>query len=172
MTKTDVNQRSDRSAIDDAIDRVAAEATAGEPSPEFRTRVMARLGGRRPSFAWPLVAVATAALVIVAVVTSRPRQHERPSVPTVASAPAPPHVVTPAAPDVATADSAVTVARRPAAAMSTVRYVPPAGLPPIEPIEPITRESIQPTKLSIPQLTVKPIVMPAADDGGSDRERR
>jgi hypothetical protein len=51
-------------------------------------------------------------------------------------------------------------------------YAPPAGLPPIEPLEPITQESIQPTTLSIPQLTVKPIVMPAIDDDGSNREPR
>jgi hypothetical protein len=170
--RTDVNQPSERSAIDDAIDRVAAEATASEPSPEFRARVMARLGERRSPYAWPLVAVATAAAIIVAVVMSRPRQHEGPPVQTIASAPSPGHVLAPATPDVATTDAAVTVARRPAVAMNTATYVPPAGLPAIEPLEPITQESIQPTKLSIPQLTVKPIVMPAVDDDGSNRERR
>ena len=168
-----MNRSSERSAIDVTLDRIAAEATSGEPSPEFRARVMARLGERRSSYAWPMVAAATAAAVmIVAVVTSRPRQHEGPPVQTIASAPSPEQAVAPAAPDVAPADSVVTVVRRPAIAMSTATYVPPAGLPPIEPLEPITQESIQPTKLSIPQLTVKPIVMPAVDDDGSNRERR
>jgi hypothetical protein len=172
MTRTDVNRPSERSAIDDAIDRVAAEATAGEPSPEFRARVMARLGERRPAYAWPLVAVATAAVVIVAVVTNLPRQHEVPSLQTIASAPSPEHAIAAAAPDLSAVDPAVTVVRRPALAVRAATYAPPAGLPPIEPLEPITQESIQPTTLSIPQLTVKPIVMPAVDDDGSNRERR
>lgn len=167
-----MNRPSERSAIDDAMDRVAAEATAGEPSPEFRARVMARLGERRSSYAWPLVAIATAAVVIVAVVTSRQQVHEGPPQQTIASAPSPEHVVAPVGPDVTTLEPAATVGRRPALAAHAATYTPPEGLPLIEPLEPITQESIQPTKLSIPQLTVKPIVMPAVDDDGSNRERR
>ncbi len=168
-----MNRPPERSAIDDVIDRIAADATAGDPSPEFRARVMARLGERRSSYAWPLVAIATAAaLVIVAVVSSRPREHEVTPRQTIASAPSPEHAVVPATPDVTTVDPAATAGRRPALATRTATYAPPAGLTPIEPLEPITQESIQPTKLSIPQLTVKPIVMPAVDDGGSNRDPR
>ena len=110
--------------------------------------------------------------LIVAVVTSRPRQHEAPPVQTIASVPSPEHTAAPAAPGVSAVDSAANVGRRPAIASRAATYAPPAGLPPIEPLEPITQESIQPTKLSIPQLTVKPIVMPAIDDDGSNREPR
>lgn len=167
-----MNRPSERSAIDDAIDCVATEATAGEPSPEFRARVMARLSERRLSYAWPLVAVATAAVVIVAVVTTRPGEPEVTPRQAIASAPSPEHVVAPVASDVTTLEPAATVGRRPALATHAATYTPPEGLPLIEPLEPIIQESIQPTKLSIPQLTVKPIVMPAVDDDGSNRERR
>lgn len=168
-----MNRSSERSAIDDTLDRIAAEATSGEPSPEFRARVMARLGERRSSYAWPMVAAATAAAVmIVALVTSRSREHEAPPRQTMASAPSLDRAVAPVAPAVTTVEPAATVGRRPALASRVATYAPPAGLPPIEPLEPITQESIQPTKLSIPQLTVKPIVMLAVDDDGSNRERR
>lgn len=167
-----MNRHSERSPIDDAIDRVAAEATTAEPSPEFRARVLARIGERRSLHVWPLVAAATAAAVIVAVVASRPRQHEAPPVQTIASVPSPERTAAPATPDVSAVGLAANVGRRPAIVSRAVTYSPPAGLPPIEPLEPITQESIQPTKLSIPQLTVKPIVMPAIDDDGSNREPR
>jgi hypothetical protein len=170
MTRTDVNQPSQRSDVDDAIDRVAAEATRGEPSPGFRARVVARLDERRPSYAWPLVAAAAAAIVIVAsLITIRAPQRTAPvqqraavASPAVESGP-----TSPAPIDTATAAS-ITTAHAELASFA----LPAITLPPLDAIEPITLESIQPTKLSIPQLTVEPIVMPALDDDGSIRAPR
>ncbi|HKV99232.1 MAG TPA: hypothetical protein VJN96_05385 [Vicinamibacterales bacterium] len=166
-----MNRPSERSAIDDAIDRVAADATDGEPSPEFRARVMARLGERRPSYAWPLLAAAaTAAVVIVAALMAiRAPQRTAPVEERVAVAsPAVESGATSPAPLETPTVASITTVHAELASFA----LPAIALPPLEAIEPITLESIQPTKLSIPQLTVEPIVMPALDDNGSIRAPR
>lgn len=77
-------------AIDRAIDKVARQMTVGEPSSDFRARVVARLdAGDRPRRFWPaawtLSPMAAAAVVAVAIFVARgvqPRDpgHERTAV--------------------------------------------------------------------------------------------
>jgi hypothetical protein len=59
---------SNDNAIDRAIEQAARELIAGEPSPAFRVRVIARLGERRgiPRSAWLLSPIAVAAVVLIA----------------------------------------------------------------------------------------------------------
>jgi len=163
---------SQRSDVDDVIDRVAADATSAELSPDFHARVMARIEARRPAYAVWTLAAAVGGAVVLAIVIAHPWQrHSAPSQTTVA-------VTSPAIERVAASASTPLVESPLAEPRSRVVAHAPifapqvSALPAIEPIEPITRESIQPTRLSIPQLTVEPIVMPAVDDDGSIRERR
>jgi hypothetical protein len=131
---------------------------------------MARLEPRRPAY-WPwLVAAAAGAAAVVALVTVRPWQSGVPP------ATAPPSATAASVPEATTLSptpmGTLETKRRATVAERVVFTPPQLALPPLDPIEPITRESIQPTMLSIPQLTVEPIVMPAVDDDGSIRERR
>jgi len=159
--------------VDEMIDRVATETTSGELSPEFRARVMARIEMRRsPYMTWTLAA-ATAAAAIVALVIVHPRQREpTPSPATVAATNAAIEPVVPS-PQPTSPVATRVVESRTKVVVDTPVFAPAVpALPPINPIEPITRDSIQPMKLSIPQLTLEPIVMPAVDDDGSIRERQ
>src|SRR5262245_8702614 len=62
----------DDERIDAVIDEAARRMTAGEPSGDFRARVMARIdGGPRFAWSWQPVAVAIALAAIVAVVVVR-----------------------------------------------------------------------------------------------------
>jgi hypothetical protein len=68
---------SNDNAIDRAIEQAARELIAGEPSPAFRVRVMARLGERRgiPRSAWLLSPIAVAAVVLIALSLRTPVSH-------------------------------------------------------------------------------------------------
>ena len=86
------------SAIDRAIDEVARQMTVGEPSSDFRARVVARLdAGDRPQRFWPaawiLSPIAAAAVVAVAIFVARgfqPRVAPQPSTESVVARTTPP----------------------------------------------------------------------------------
>jgi hypothetical protein len=171
----DVLPSSPRPDVDDVIDRVAADVTRGEPSPDFRARVMARIEARRPPYAtWVFAAATAAAIIAIAILIAHPWQRRAsPITTTVAMAsPAIEPVAPSSMPSPSTTEPVVRESRAKSAAPAAVFVAQAPALPPIDPIEPITRDSIQPTKLSIPQLTVEPLVMPAVDDDGSIRDRR
>jgi hypothetical protein len=163
-----------RDTLDDQIDRVASRVTKGELSADFRERVLARLDERQPrSFGgWTLAAAAAMAIVVIgAGVSMRPKHASTPQVVTArvrSAAPVPIATPTPEATPATTVDRArgVQTAAKPAAP-TFVSSVP--ALDPIDPLESITLESIQPAKLSIAQLKVNAIVMPAVDDDGSNQ---
>ena len=165
---------SQRTELDDVIDRVAAETTSGEPSPEFHERVMARLEARRSPYMRWTVAAATAAAAILAVVIvhSWQRQPAPSQATVVATRPAVEPVAASPTPSTSPVTTPVIESRARAVVRTPVFPQQLPALPPIDPMESITPESIQPTRLSIPQLTLEPIVMPAVDDDGSIRERR
>jgi len=91
------DERRDR-AVDRAIDEVARQMTVGEPSSDFRARVVARLdAGDRPQRFWPtawtLSPIAAAAVVAVAIFAARgfePRVAPQPSSPSVIARTTPP----------------------------------------------------------------------------------
>ena len=159
---------SEHSAFDDTLDRVAAEMTAGAPTGEFRARVLAGLEPPRPRIKIATFVGAAAAIGLVAltaaVLTER-RLHRTEAQASRASAPA-----WASAPQVeAQGDAKATSTDRPEVAEPG--WAPPESsvkaLPPLEPLEALSVDSIQPEKLSIPQLTVQAIVMPAVNDDGS-----
>lgn len=168
-----------RAAVDDAIDRVARDMTGGAPSAAFRGGVIARLESARPARrSWPWVAagVAAMAVIVIAVFAVWPqRPHSVQSTVTMTTARAP--IVVAPAPAQTPANDA-TASRAPSSSSSSQRRVPAAspfeptlaGLPPIERPDPITQESIQPERLTIPQLRIDAIVMPPVSDDGSGRE--
>jgi hypothetical protein len=162
-----------RDTLDDHIDHVASRLTRSELSADFRQRVLARLDERQPaSFGrWTLAAAAAMAIVVIgAGISMWPKRASTPQAVTaqIHSAPAatPTPEITPATTSVDRAH-AVAQATAKSAAPTFVSSVP--ALDPIDPLESITQESIQPTKLSIAQLKVNAIVMPAVDDDGSNR---
>ncbi len=168
---------SHRTLVDDAIDRVAADATNGAPRPDLRARVMARIDEPRSRFApWMLVAATAAAIALVALGTIRPWHGNAPIESSPAVARTTPSTASPIVHEATTAAASTGAPTAAPTRTGTTQLaavsVPSMALPPLEPVDPIVQESIQPTKLSIPQLTVEPIVMPAVDDGGSIRDRR
>jgi hypothetical protein len=159
-----------RDTLDDQIDRVASRLTKSELSADFRERVLARLDERQPrSFGGWTLAAATAIVVIGVSMWPKPAstpQGDTAQIRSVASVPT--ATPTPEAAPATTVDRA-RVAQTDArpAAPTFVSSVP--ALDPIDPLESITQESIQPAKLSIAQLKVNAIVMPAVDDDGSNQ---
>lgn len=156
-----------RPIVDDAIDRVARDMTSGAPSADFRRGVISRLESRQPTrFAWPTFAAGMAAAAVVALAgfVMWPRgDHAAPSTITMTT-PAP--IFVPPASPLASPDVAFTPAAAPPGASSRPSFESAIrGLPPIERPDPITQESIQPERLSIPQLRIEAIVMPPVDDG-------
>lgn len=159
--------------FDDQIDRVASRLTKSEPPADLRERILARLDERQPRAfgGWTLAAAASIAIVVIDAGHSMwPRQASTPHAVTArvhSAAPAPTATPTPEA----TAAMTRVDLPRPVAhsnpAPTFVSSVP--ALDPIDPLESITQDSIQPTKLSIAQLKVNTIVMPAVDDDGSNR---
>jgi hypothetical protein len=163
-----------RDTLDDQIDRVASRLTESKLSADFRERVLARLDQRQPrSFGgWTLAAAAAMAIVVIgAGVSMWPKPASTPQVVTAqvrSTAPVLTATPTSEATPATTVDRA-RVAQTDArpAAPTFVSSVP--ALDPIDPLEVITQESIQPAKLSIAQLKVNAIVMPAVDDDGSNQ---
>ncbi len=161
---------------DDAIDRIAAAMTAADPAPDFRVRLSARLDAAdRPAGRWRgLVMAAALAAIALAAWTTWPRDTRLPA-PGAAAGPAiaastparvvnsvarvDPNPIAPASASRATRDTAARPAFVPAVEMVPLLDAPDA----------IVKEPIQPAALSIPQLTVDTIVMPAVDSGGSLR---
>jgi len=163
-----------RDTLDDQIDRVASRLTTSELSADFRDRVLARLDERQPRVfdGWTLAAAAAIAIVVIgASVSMWPRHASTPQAVTAQVHSLAPAITPVPTPDATPAPTPVD-AQRPVAganpAPAFVSSVP--GLDPIDPLESITQDSIQPTKLSIAQLKVNAIVMPAVDDDGSNRE--
>jgi len=164
-----------RDPLDDRIDRVASRLTNTKPRADLRERVLARLDEppRRSIGPWTWAAAAAAAIVVAGAVIAVWPSHARPSDATTARVQSAP--TAPAATPAPDAPATTTVAiERPAAHTNAssaerafVSSVP--ALDPIDPLESITQDSIQPAKLSITQLTVNAIVMPAVDDDGSNQ---
>jgi hypothetical protein len=158
--------------LDDAIDRVARSITAVEPAPDFSARVLARLELRAPARR-PWVFATAAAAVVVALVGASVwlRTDARPEATSTIAAvtPRPDALAAAQATDAAPAQATTTTPRRHVSARPPEFKSSLQGLPPLEAVEAITQDSIQPTKLSIPQLKVDAIVMPPVDGDGSIR---
>ena len=70
----------DDEQVDAAIDDTARQMTSGEPSGDFRVRVMARIGGRRRvTISWRPVVAAIALAAVLIVVVRVVRQPEKPN---------------------------------------------------------------------------------------------
>lgn len=159
--------------LDDQIDRVASRLTKSAPPADLRERILARLDERQPrGFGrWTLATAAVIAMVAIATAVSMwPRHASTPQTITAqvhSAAPAPTAAPTPqVTPAITPVDLPRPVAHS-TEAPTFVSSVP--ALDPIDPLGSITQESIQPTKLSIAQLKMNAIVMPAVDDDGSNR---
>jgi hypothetical protein len=161
-----------RDELDTQIDRVASGITASAPRAGLRGRVLARLDERPPRAigAWTAAATTAAAVVVIAISAALwPRQAPptrvvTAEIPRLAPAPTAPESI--ASAPVATPSP---VTRSAATSAEPAFVVSIVALPPIEHPEPITQESIQPERLSIPQLKkIDAIVIPPVDDG-SDR---
>jgi len=149
-----------REPLNDAIDRVARSMTTADPAPELAARVLARLERRTPERQPWMVATAALAVAILAMfVVTVVREVRTPQSATTTLASTQPALEAANDPP----DSIDVQAAAPAFESS----VP--ALPPLDPPDAITQDSIQPTKLSIPQLTVEAIVMPPVDGDGSIR---
>jgi hypothetical protein len=164
-----------RDTLDDHIDRVASQLTKSEPPAHLRDRILSRLDERQPRVVggWTLAAAAAIAIVVIGTAISMwPHASTSQAVSVTAQLHGAPPATAPAhTPDITPATTTIDL-QHPVAhtnpAPTFVSSVP--ALDPIDPLDSITQESIQPTKLSIAQLKVNAIVMPAVDDDGSTRE--
>jgi hypothetical protein len=148
--------RLDDERLDAAVDEAARRMTAGEPGPEFRRRVMARIDRKRSTPAWSvaIASVAAAAVVVVAVVLLRhapstplPRATQTADRPGTSSTPsnALPQ------PEAQVMQEAITSRSRPRATTAasgggTAETVPRAD------IDPLTTPSIDLASIAIPRL--------------------
>jgi len=159
--------------LDEAIDRVARVMTEAAPAPDFARRVHARIDAAAPPRKpWTTPTLAAAAIVVAAlaagIVWMRGHRNPTPTATEATRLAQPPAAVAAAAAARAPADAvAATPARKVTAAPAFKSSVP--ELPPLDRLEAITQDSIQPTRLTIPPLTVEAIVVPPVDGDGSIR---
>jgi hypothetical protein len=185
--------------LDQAIDEVAREMTAAEPSPTMRTDVLSRIereGGRRapgqhlPRWAWAgaaavlVLSVATTAWIVLSVPAPGSRQIAARNItgsagPTTPSTPA----TTSAGPAAdATMASAQPVARpravRPAAAAQRFGLPDEAGPAPLAGPDAIEIVPLEPAALAVPSLGVtalgqiEPITVSTIGPGSPEPQRR
>jgi hypothetical protein len=156
--------------VDDLIDRVARDLTAGEPSAalsrEIQTRIAA-LPRRRPWPWWAAPAVGLAAAAVVVAVISRPRSHQDA---TALQMPAPVRAASvdpPAAIAVAIQTASDPSATSPAIARRRTARAPAPNpvltawqeraVTALPGVPPLVIDRIQPSDLSIPLMEVEPL---------------
>jgi hypothetical protein len=158
-----------RSPLDDTIDRVAATMTDARPTRDLRARVLARLDEPRAArINWTVLSAAAAVALVAAVFAPRLSRHV---VPQPVAAVESSQAANASAPAESGAVEGLEGATVPPQTVRTAASLdePENGgvemLPLLEAPAPISHEMIQPEKLSVPQLTVAAIVVPAVDDG-------
>jgi hypothetical protein len=180
-----------RDRLDERIDSVAREMTAGAPRSDFRERVLSRLETRVPRPLWwrPIAIVPIAAMIlIVAAVGIRERSlrvnHTASSIEARTEAgvrssqpgaqPIPPRPVIPSTvmPDQVTSTAPTRIARRAASAEPTLDTdtMDELAPPPLE-VTPIPMDGIATSRLEVPSLAMPSIAITPLDvDDHPERE--
>jgi hypothetical protein len=162
--------------VDRLIDDAARSITAHEPPPYLRARVLARLDERRsPRRAWLLIPIAVSAAAVLVIVVLNSNHSAQPN--TVSLAPS--TTIARTAPDRveildaahASPNGSTTIAvgaNRDASSKEAAAWREEL-MPSLPAIAALGITEIQPDTLTIPQLTMKPLVVAPIDDNNNQR---
>ena len=155
-----------RDQLERELDGVLRALAGGEGPADMRTRVLARLARPSPVVSWPVWAAAAAVLVLASVAGWRASRTERTQGPSVAASrpslppgPSPePSTVPSASPPAATRAATARPTPPPRAATASDDGAP--ALPLLSVPEPITMARLEPPRVELEPIDVKPLVVP------------